>query len=258
MSYVIANDGVEIFYNVEGNGLPVVLVSGYFGVSDIWESQISNLSKDFQVLSFDRRGYGRSEKPYTSESYLISQHVEDLKSVLDAAGIDKPAVFATHSMGSNVVTSFALKYPEKVAGIAYFAGNVDGPQFSLVGLTEEVIIRSMQKPSGAFEFFRPFNVSEKIGYEATKWPSHALIANGKAFLNHAISQQQYAQIKAPVLVAQGRDDVVSPMAFGEELHSLIKHSKLKVMDGVNHFPTIEAPELVSQLIREHLSLCYGV
>ncbi|EPB3824560.1 alpha/beta fold hydrolase [Escherichia coli] len=257
MSYAIANDGAEIFYQVEGQGLPVIFVSGYFGVADIWNDQVSELSKNYQTVSFDRRGYGRSEKPYSPESYNIPQHVEDLKSVLDAAGIDKPAVYVTHSIGSNVVTSFTLKYPEKVAGIAYLAGNVDGPQFAEVGLIEETITRSMSKPSGAFEFFRPFNVSEKIGYEATKWPSHALIANGKAFLAHTITEQQYAQIKTPVLIVQGEKNVVSPLAFGQELHRRIDGSELKILDNVNHFPTIEAPKEVNDLIMEHLLLCYN-
>lgn len=257
MSYVLTDDGLEIFYQENGGGAPVVFVPGYFGVSDIWESQFNALADNYRTVRYDSRGYGRSAKPVAPEAYSIPRHAEDLRCLLDALQIDTPVVLVAHSIGSNIASTFAVKYPERVAGLVYMGAYVDGRQMRDAGMGVDMVTEAVSTPSGAVAFFRPFRVPEAIGAEAAKWPAHALQANARAFLTHDMAEQ-YVNIRVPALILQGDQDVPTPVQpFATGLQNALSDARLEVLTGVNHFPSLEAPDLVTLFLREHLQRCYS-
>jgi len=238
MSYAITDDGIEIYYDAKGQGLPVVFVAGYFGISDIWQAQTGTLSEHFRTLAYDSRGYGRSGKPLQPEAYSIPRHAEDLKAVIDAAGINGPVVLVSHSIGCNIISTFAVKYPQQVAGLVYTACYVDGKQMRDAGMTVDMVSKAVATPSGAVAFYQPFGVTESVGAEAAKWPAHAMQANAAAFLNHEMADQ-YDAITAPALILQGGG------------------AEMKILKGVNHFPPLEAPETVTAFVEQHARKCFA-
>ncbi|MFG0800515.1 alpha/beta fold hydrolase [Leclercia sp. GLN_9] len=257
MAYAITDDGIEIYYEAKGQGLPVIFVSGYFGISDIWQAQTDALSEKFRTVSYDSRGYGRSAKPLPAEAYSIPRHADDLKAVIDAAGINGPAVLVSHSIGCNIISTFAVKYPQQVAGLVYTACYVDGKQMRDAGMSVEGVSEAVSTPSGAVAFYKPFGVTESVGAEAAKWATHALQANAAAFLNHEMADQ-YSAITAPALILQGENDAPNPLTFATALQQVLGGgAELKVLKGVNHFPPLEAPETVTAFVEEHARKCFA-
>lgn len=95
------NQGVKIYYEVEGQGPPLVLAHGA-GVSlEMWRNRgyVKEPSKDYQTILFDARGHGKSDKPITPESYQQEVFCSDVTAVMDALGVKKAHYFG-YSMGT--------------------------------------------------------------------------------------------------------------------------------------------------------------
>jgi pimeloyl-ACP methyl ester carboxylesterase len=114
MPYVQSN-GIRIYYQVEGDGIPLVLLHGMTGsLDDFYEyGWVKGLKDYYRLILIDARGHGHSDKPYEVEAYSQELMVQDIVTVLEEVGIDK-AHFMGFSMGG--FTGFALaKYiPERM------------------------------------------------------------------------------------------------------------------------------------------------
>ncbi|MEX0804384.1 MAG: alpha/beta fold hydrolase, partial [Candidatus Binatia bacterium] len=108
-------DGVNLYYELYGQGDPLVLVAGT-GISLApWRiSQVPEFAKHYQVLIYDHRGLGRSDKP--DVPYSTRLFAKDCAGLMDALGINKAHVMG-HSMGGRVAQWVALDYPEKVRSL---------------------------------------------------------------------------------------------------------------------------------------------
>ena len=85
-------NGINIYYEIHGKGEPLVLIYGYAGHSGLWFRQIPILSKKYQVIAFDNRGVGRSDKP--DIPYTMAMMPKDIAGLLDIIGIDTAHIFA--------------------------------------------------------------------------------------------------------------------------------------------------------------------
>ena len=115
---VRSTDGTRLHAEVFGpeDGYPIVLAHGITCAIRVWAYQIADLSNDFRVIAFDHRGHGRSGVPARRHAYSLDHLAADLDSVLDAAlAPGERAVVAGHSMGGIAITSWADRYPERVA-----------------------------------------------------------------------------------------------------------------------------------------------
>ncbi|MFC0198850.1 alpha/beta fold hydrolase [Paracoccus rhizosphaerae] len=248
MAYVTTNDEVELYYEDSGRGPVIAFVSGYMGVADIWHNQTAALSDKYRCITHDNRGYGRSGKPEAADGYSVELHAEDLKDVLDAAGVREPVVLVTHSMGGNISTEFALRYPARVAGIIYTGTYLSGAQFRRMGVTGDRLFEGVSTLSASVRFFTAFGLAPKIALEAAKWARPCLHGNAQALSSYDC-EHRYKEIEFPVLIVQGGSDVITPAdPCATELQVAIGGARLEILEGVNHFPQTEAPERVSELI----------
>lgn len=110
MSKVKVKD-IEIAYDVEGSGEPVILIGGYTMVKESWRLQIQGLMKDFKVLTFDNRGVGETMVP--TEPFTIADMAADTVALMDALGIDSAHIFGV-SMGGLIAQTLALDYSDRV------------------------------------------------------------------------------------------------------------------------------------------------
>lgn len=224
------------------------------GIANIWHNQVEALSGTHRVITYDNRGYGRSGKPEIADSYSVELHADDLKEVLSAAGIDEPVVLLTYSMGGNIATAFALKYPDQVRGIIYTGTYSSGPQFRRNGVTAEILFAGVATPSKSVEFFKAFGLTEDIALEAAKWARHSLRYNAQA-LKCYDCEHHYGDLDKPVLIIQGAADVVTPAKpYAIELQAAIQGARLEVLDGINYFPQTEAPKKVSDFIEKFIGI----
>lgn len=94
MPTITSSDGIEIYYETEGEGPPLLLVHGLAMGADSWRGAgyIDALSGAFNVVAIELRGHGRSAKPHDAAAYAAETMVDDVLAVLDANGIDRSHV----------------------------------------------------------------------------------------------------------------------------------------------------------------------
>jgi len=117
MPYVTSNDGKKVWYDVVGNGDPLVLIGGSSLVHRQWDFMVPILQDHFKVILHDQRGGGLSDR--TPGGITVEQWVDDLKLILDEIGIIKTHIFGT-SNGSFIAIRFAAKYPERTCAIVHY------------------------------------------------------------------------------------------------------------------------------------------
>jgi pimeloyl-ACP methyl ester carboxylesterase len=110
MPYTIAN-GMNIYYEVHGEGFPVVLIGGLGSQIESWATQVPVYSKHFKVVVFDNRGAGRSQKP--EPGYTTEDLADDAAALMDVLGIETAHIVGK-SMGGMIGQWLAIKHPEKV------------------------------------------------------------------------------------------------------------------------------------------------
>ncbi|MEK6288387.1 MAG: alpha/beta hydrolase [Acidobacteriota bacterium] len=102
---------LNIYYELHGDGEPLLLIRGLGSTSDGFKAQVDGLSPHFRVISFDNRCVGRSDQP--QEPFTIADMADDTAALLDALGIESAHVFGV-SLGGMVAQELVLRHPKKV------------------------------------------------------------------------------------------------------------------------------------------------
>jgi len=102
-------NGTQLYYEVAGQGPPLVLMHGFLLDTRMWDDQFATFAQQYRVLRYDARGFGKSALP-TEELYL---HADDLKALLKYLELPQAHLVGL-SMGGGIATDFAILYPELV------------------------------------------------------------------------------------------------------------------------------------------------
>ena len=109
------NEGVNIYYEIEGSGPDLILIHGFASnMEDNWKNSnwVKTLKDSYRVILIDNRGHGKSDKPKNADDYGIKM-VEDVIKLLDHLSIGKANIFG-YSMGSRITLNLILRYPERI------------------------------------------------------------------------------------------------------------------------------------------------
>jgi 3-oxoadipate enol-lactonase len=251
--------GGELYYEVEGDGVPVVLVHGLALDARMWDDQVPALRDIARVVRYDVRGFGRSirdvETPYT--------HAGDLWLLLDHLEIDK-VVLVGLSMGGRVVVEATLAAPDRVRALMLLDAVLDGvpldpgSERGMRAIGEGLRSGGLDEAKAAWlrhDFFVPAQrkpdvarrLAEMVGdYPGVNWTSadpHAPQPNSIEFL---------ATIAAPTTVVTAELDVPCFHAMSDVLADRIPGARKVTVPGVGHMVNMEAPEAVNALLREVL------
>lgn len=113
-------NGIELAYEVYGEGPPLVLAHGYLASKEMWDHQIGPFSEKYRVVVYDMRGHGESTAPPEDDAgYTMAALVEDQRALMDHLGIDDTYVGGL-SMGGSIAMRFALEYPKRVRALLLF------------------------------------------------------------------------------------------------------------------------------------------
>ena len=192
-------NGIKVYYEVYGEGTPIVLLHGAFYTIDMnWSGLIPELSKTRKVIAIEMQGHGHT--PYSDRELSITTLANDVEKVMDYLKIDSADV-AGYSMGGSVAFQFAVQSPER--------------------LRKLVIISSTYKTSGwlpvvngGFKDFKPEffdNTPIKTAYDAvapdkTKWRKFLEQMIAFAAVPFNVGDSNIAKITAPVLIISGDND----------------------------------------------------
>jgi pimeloyl-ACP methyl ester carboxylesterase len=128
------NNGIKIFYKLEGKGPPIVLQHGLAGTHLDWikfDNYVDSLKTKYQLILLDARGRGKSDKPYTPEMHSMKNYVGDITAILNDIGLEK-AHFWGYSFGGRVGLAAVVYAPERfnsliIGGVGMY--EKDSPEF---------------------------------------------------------------------------------------------------------------------------------
>jgi pimeloyl-ACP methyl ester carboxylesterase len=112
---LITVNGAQLYYEVRGSGPPVLLIMGFTGDAGHFETLAELLADEFTVVSYDRRGNGRSALPVGLVTTSTDEQADDAAALLDALGLSPAAVYGS-SAGANYALCLLIRYPEAVHG----------------------------------------------------------------------------------------------------------------------------------------------
>ena len=268
MPFIAAKDGTQLYYKDWGQGPPVVLIPGWPLDADMWEAQAPALaSAGRRVISYDRRGFGRSDQPWTGYDYDTMS--DDLAAIIQALSLTEVALVG-FSMGGGEIARYMSRH-----------GGKDVSRVVLVSSICPFLLKTADHPNGApkelfdgivkgLEHDRPgflqdflkkvFGVgllSSPISSAALQWTLNlAMRASPKATIDcvRAFSatdmRADMDAFKVPTLIIHGDSDETVPLDISsKEAAEMIGGADLKVYEGAPHgLPITHAARLIEDLL----------
>jgi 3-oxoadipate enol-lactonase len=247
----ISIDGEKLYYEMAGKGTNIVLLHDGLIDCEVWDGQFPVLAKDFRVMRYDRRGYGKSSNPQVPYS-----NIEDLNQLFMQLKIDKAIVFGM-SAGGGLAIDFALKYPDKVTALVLVGAVVSGYGYSSHMLTRggrislETLIVDPQRFTKYFGWEDPYTLfAENI--KAKEKCLRLLEANPKNVNvdkfkllkpRERVAVKFLSEIKVPTLVLVGEYDIPDVHAHSGVIESGIPNAKREVILKAGHLIPLEQPEV---------------
>ena len=243
----------EITTNYETTGQSEsdrVVFSHSLGSSLImWEPQIDEFSKNFQILRYDTRGHGKSSAP--PGSYTMDLLVDDAVALLDALGIEK-VHWVGLSMGGMIGQGLALKFPERLKSLTLcntmsvireemkelWKNRIEtGERFGMHHLVDFAMERWFT------ESYREMGTEDyqRIRSQFLKTPVYGYVGCCHA-IYHLNYVEQLSQISVPTHIIAGDQDLATPVAESRVMHEQIDGSSLTVIEGAAHLSNVEKTE----------------
>jgi pimeloyl-ACP methyl ester carboxylesterase len=257
VSEVVASDGLRLWAEAHGDGVPVVFSCGYATTHENFRPQVAPLvAAGFRVVLWDYRGHGRSQAAPDPAAYSLAQVVDDLGRVLDQLAPGRPAVVGGLSLGGLVSLHFALAQPARVRALLLLDS---GPGFkspeaaarwqAQVKRTAELLeTRGMQtllsgRAAATAIGRRPeLAVARMAAAAIAAQDPRAVAAFGRRVAGPAPSViDDLGRIEVPALVLVGEDDEAYLRAADVMAARLPKARKV-VLPGVGHISNLEDVE----------------
>ena len=242
--YVMAN-GVRTYYEVYGQGDPVVLLHGGGVDGSGWFAQVPVLAQQYRVYVPERRGHGRTpDMPGPITHQAMADDTAAFLRAVDAA----PAHVIGWSDGGAVALSLAIRHPELVSKLVSISAYIDN-----AGATAATMaLFDNETASQQFlELLRP-------QYEplSPDGPEHFPIVAAKLLEfwrnEPGVDMTDLPKINVPTLLMQGDDDCVK-FDHLVAMYKALPHGQLAVVPGTSHILPIEKPDLVNKLLLNFLA-----
>jgi len=241
----VSVNGCEFYYEIHGQGDPLVLIMGLRRNVEWWYRQIPALSKHFQVIAFDNRGAGRSDKPVME--YSMRLLADDTAGLMEALDIQDAHILGI-SMGGYIAQELALNYPAKVKSLVLGCTGCGGDRAVIMspermekftankGLNPEEILRKDMDIYFSDDYIvQKTEIIEEFVEISMRYyqPADAFFRQFDACLRHDTGDR-LNQIAAPALIMTGDDDPLVPPQNSHVLKNLIAGAELSVFAGGRH------------------------
>lgn len=262
---------VDIHYNDCGQGRPVVLIHGWPLSGRMWEAQVNALTEaGFRCITYDRRGFGESEKPWTGYDY--DTMTKDLHALMEYLELRDATLVGFSMGGGEVARYFGLYGSDRVAQAVlvssvapYMLKAPDNPQ----GVDQEVFDGMMEQVKGdRVGFLKGFG-KNFVNWEQLDGPiSEALLAYHHTIASFASPKAtqdcitafaatdfrgDVTKIDVPLLIVHGDDDQIVPIeASSERVHRLVPASRYAIIEHAPHGLFCTHAEQLNALLLEFL------
>jgi non-heme chloroperoxidase len=244
---------IELYYEDHGSGKPVVLIHGWPLSGASWEKQTAALlAAGYRVITYDRRGFGKSSQPATGYEY--DTFADDLHKLVTALDLRDFALVG-FSMGSGEVARYIGRFgTERVSKVVFLAGvppfllktpdNQSGVDIGVFNGIKQAI--AADRPAFLTQFLNNFYNVDELGGKLISdevvrlsW-NVAVGASPKGTLDCVTAwytdfRKDLPKVNVPALVIHGSADRILPIeATGRRTHELVKGSRLVVLEGAPH------------------------
>ncbi|MCB0411512.1 MAG: alpha/beta hydrolase [Bdellovibrionales bacterium] len=272
-------DGCEIYYEVRGEGQPLVLCYGIGCIMNHWQHQIRYFSKTHKVITFDYRAHHQSQIPTNPGLLTVEALAKDIKGLLDHLAIEKAGLWG-HSFGAQVIVEAYDMFPERIHHLIFINGFVQDPLKGMFG---------NNLASSFFQLFKHgYSLLPDLLKKAWKMSVNnplaiqlsALAGGFNLQLTHLKDVEIYARglgaldlesfitlfedmiafdgrdilprIQVPTLIIGGKKDYVTPQKHQMKLHRMIKGSDLLMVPYGSHCSQLDMPDLINLAIEKFL------
>jgi pimeloyl-ACP methyl ester carboxylesterase len=263
-------DGVRLHYSNRGEGSPVVLIHGNAVTGDDWNTSgvTERLLRSHRVITFDRPGFGYSERP-RGHLWTAGQQAELLHKALRQLGIERPVIVG-HSWGTIVALALAERHQADVAGLVLLSGyyfwtpRLDALLAAAGALpvlgdvlryTVSPLLGWLQMPLLKWAMFSPARVPARFQVEYSSAmalrPSQirATSMDGALMIPGALALRGgYKNLALPVAIIAGEGDKVVSRRGSEHLAAEIRDSVLQIVEGAGHMVHHLAARQVAQAV----------
>lgn len=256
-------NGARIYYEVAGEGEPLVFVHAGIADSRMWDEQFATFVGNYRVLRFDMRGFGQTEMVEGPFS-----HHEDLRGLLDSLGVGQVHIIGS-SMGGGAVLDFALEYPERVGNLVLVGSAVGGfnPDFDPpkewdelvaadeagdLGLVSELEVRMWVDGPGR----SPEDVEAPVRDLVREMNLIALqneaTGMGDEWDPEPPAADRLPDVQAPTLLVVGDEDQPRIIAAADLLERELPNVRKVIMHGTAHVPNLERPVEFDRIVLDFL------
>jgi len=264
--------GRRVIYRVAGSGPPIVLIHGMLNSSSHWRSVALNLANDFTVIAPDLIGHGDSAAP--RGDYSLGAHAASIRDLLAATGVDR-ATIVGHSLGGGVAMQFFYQFPQRIERLVLVSSGGLGHEVSpllrsatlpgmsaLLSLTLHPRLLEALWQAGGRLSWRQARVGVYMQAVARALRPLENAGAREAFLQTlravidtrgqrvSATDRLYLMEALPTMIVWGERDNTIPLRHGRSAHEAIPHSHFRTLPDAAHFPHLEDPDGLSELLRE--------
>ena len=270
MPYVRTDDGVRLYFEETGSGVPVILVHEFAGDLRSWEPQMRHFGKRYRAIAYNARGFPPSDVPESVSAYSQARAADDILAVLDHIG-ERKAHIVGLSMGGFAALHFGLRHPERalslcIGGCGYGAEPDKRETFR----AEADLIANMIRTEGMPAFAERYAYGPtRVQYENKDPRGHAEFkamlaehsAVGSANTQQGVQKErpslytlveEMKRITLPTLIITGDEDWPCLLP-GILMKQSIPSAALAVIPNSGHAINIEEPEAYNRIVGDFIS-----
>lgn len=242
-------NGIDLYYQVHRKGDPLLLIQGFGGGHEGWFFQTRAFRKHYQVIIYDNRGIGRSDR--SPGSYTVKTMADDAIGLMDYLGINTARVLGM-SLGGMVAQEVAINYPERVKKLVLVVTSpgegettdIHPEMLKAIGIKEgstqpdlrSVDFRELMSTIVSLAFNKRLYRMVLVPlskYHLKRVGVEGLLEQMEAVVGHSTLDRLHL-IEAPTLVITGSEDRIVPPRSSEEIASRIPNAKLVKVEGGSH------------------------
>jgi pimeloyl-ACP methyl ester carboxylesterase len=245
----------------EQDRLTLFFVHGVSGSSSAWLPYEEELYKEYNIISIDLRGHGKSSKPARYEDYTIEKFSDDLYELLLHVNIET-CILISNSFGSLVALEFIAQHRDMISATIFI-----GPHFVVGEMMSARLVRPLLmlavkiKPSFSPSALHGGHIDYSKYKNTGDWNMRIAFANIKntgLWVYLYTTAQSYAfngknnlkNIMVPTLIIHGANDTIFPLKYGVMMAMAIPNAKIVILDDIDHIVVLNRSAEVVGLIKK--------
>ena len=251
-------DGGRLYYEAAGSGTPVVLLHAFALDTRMWDDQFEVLAREYRVIRYDARGFGRSSTPTPGRAY---SHAEDLAVLLDKLDVNKPHLVGA-SMGGRLTLDFAVTQPDAMRSVVVIDTVIGGWPWSRAWLEaySPVILAGRRGDIAAAKaawlalpVFASVRENPPVAARVKRMVDDY---SGWHFVHPDPERRvapptlsQLGKIRASTLAIVGDRDLPEFQRMADSVERQVANARRLGCPGAGHLPSMENPELTTKSLR---------